>query len=212
MNAIIIVDKQKTVIECSCENYIDEISDKITKKLNIKKNEMIFFYRGKRITQNNKINKFINKDDLIKNRLNIFGFKIKHISKEKLFYNKNRFKEIICPECGEICKIKFDDYKIILYECRNNHKLRNVELENFFETQSIGRSKIKCDNCNNFAKTIEYDELYNCLKCNKYLCIFCKEIHNNKHIIIKCEEKNYICNMHNERYNSYCYKCHQNLC
>ena len=212
MYAIIIVDKEKTVIECSCENYIDDILYKLTKKINIKKNEIIFFYRGKKITQNIKIKKFISKDDLKKSKINIFGYKIKHISKEKLLYNENKFKEIICPECGEICKIKIDNYKIILYECKNNHKLKNIEFEKFFEIQNIGKSKIKCDNCNNFDKTIEYDELYNCLKCNKYLCIFCKEIHNKEHKIIKYEDKNYLCNIHNERYNSYCNKCNKNLC
>ena len=118
MNAIIIFNKEKTVIECSNENYIDDIFNKFIKMINIKKNEIIFFYRGKKITQNIKINKFINKNDLEKNKINIFGFKVKHISKEKLIYNKNKFKEIICPECGEICKIKFDGYKIILYECK----------------------------------------------------------------------------------------------
>ena len=192
MNAIIIFNKEKTVIECSNENYIDDIFNKFIKMINIKKNEIIFFYRGKKITQNIKINKFINKNDLEKNKINIFGFKVKHISKEKLIYNKNKFKEIICPECGEICKIKFDGYKIILYECKNNHNIKNIKLENFFEIQNIGKSKIKCNNCNKFEETIEYDEFYNCLECNKYLCIFCKEIHNKEHSIIKYEDKNYI--------------------
>jgi len=66
MNAIIIFDKEKTVIECSNENYIDDICNKFIKKINIKKNEIIFFYRGRKITQNIKINEFANKDDLKK--------------------------------------------------------------------------------------------------------------------------------------------------
>ena len=124
MNAIIIFDKEKTIIECSYENYIDDICNKFIKKINIKKNEIIFFYRGKKITRNIKINNFVNKEDLKKNKINIFGFKVKHISKEKSLHNKKKLNEIICPECGEICKIKFDDYKIILYECKNNHTLK----------------------------------------------------------------------------------------
>ena len=212
MNTIIIFDKEKTIIECSNEDYIDDICKKFIKKINIKKNEIVFFYRGRKITQNMKINLFINKDDLKKHKINIFGFKVKNVPKEKLLYNRNKFKEIICPECGEICKIKFDSYKIILYECKNNHYINNIELENFFETQNIGKSKIKCDNCNKFEEANEYDELYNCLECHKYLCIFCKEIHNKEHKIVKFGDQNYICNKHNERYISYCKKCNINIC
>ena len=38
MNAIIVFDKEKTVIKCSNENYIDDIYYKFIKKINIKKN------------------------------------------------------------------------------------------------------------------------------------------------------------------------------
>ena len=114
MNAIFIFDKEKTVIECSNDDYIDDICNRFIKKINVKKYEIIFLYNGKKINQNIKINKYINKEDLKNSKINIFCIKIKHISKKKLLYNKNNLKEIICPECGEICKIKFDDYKIFL--------------------------------------------------------------------------------------------------
>ena len=123
MNAIFIFDKEKTVIKCSDGDYFKDICNKFAKKINAKKNEIIFLYRGKQINQNIKINKYINKEDFKNNKIIIFCFK--HISREKL-YHKNRLKEIICPECGETCKIKLDDFKIILYECKNNHKIENI--------------------------------------------------------------------------------------
>ena len=211
MNAIFIFDKEKTVIECSNDDYIDDICNKFIKKINARKNEIIFLYKGKIINQNIKINKYINKKYLKNNKINIFCIKIKYISKKKLLYNKNKLKEIICPQCNEICKIKFDDYKIILFECKNNHKLNSIEFENFIETQNIGKSKVKCNNCNKIEETTKYDEYYICLKCNENLCIFCKEKHDKEHNIIKYEDKNYICNMHIERYISYCNKCNKNL-
>jgi len=106
MNIVFIFDKEQTVIECLYEDYIDEIFNKFIKKINIKKNELIFLYKGKKINQNIQINKYINKEDLKNNKIYIFCIKIKRISKEKLLYNKNKLKEIECPECGEICKIK----------------------------------------------------------------------------------------------------------
>ena len=212
MNAIIIFEKVKTVIECSNDNYIEDICNKFIKKINIKKNEIIFFYKGKKIAHKIKINEFANKDDLKKKKINIFAFKVKHISKEKLLYNINQSKEIVCPECGEICRIKFNGYKIILYDCKNNHYINNIEFENYFETQKLGKSKIKCDNCNKFEEANIFDQLFNCLECHKYLCIFCKEIHNKEHKIVKFGDQNYICNKHNERYISYCKKCNINIC
>lgn len=49
MNAIIIFDKEKTVIECLNEDYIDDICNKFIKKINIQKNGIVFFYRGKKL-------------------------------------------------------------------------------------------------------------------------------------------------------------------
>ena len=34
-----------------------------------------------------------------------------------------------CPECGEICRIKINDYKIKLYECKNKHEIDNISLK-----------------------------------------------------------------------------------
>jgi len=209
MEVIFILDEEKVVIKCSIENYISDICKKFITKKNIKKKEIIFLYKGKKINQNIKINKYINKENLKKNKIYIFCIKIKHIVDEHLLYNIN---EIICPKCGEICKIKFDDYKIMLYECKNNHQLKNIEFENFIKTQNIGKSKIKCSDCDKIEETFKFDEFYNCLKCNKYLCSFCKEIHDKGHNIIKFVDKNYICNMHNERYISYCNKCNKDMC
>ena len=146
MNAVFIFDKEKTFIECSDEENIYTICNKFINKLNINKNEIIFLYKGKKINQNFKINEFINKDDFKNNKINIFYIKNKHISKERLIDKKNVLKEIICPECGEICKIKFNDYKIILYGCKNNHEVK-IEFENFHEIQNIGKSKVKCNIC-----------------------------------------------------------------
>ena len=52
MNAIFIFDKEKTVIECSNDDYINDICYKFIKKINARKNEVIFLYKGKIINQN----------------------------------------------------------------------------------------------------------------------------------------------------------------
>ena len=81
-------------------------------------------------------------------------------------------KEIICPECGENCKLSFKDFKIILSECRNEHKKENIDICDF----------IKYQKNNGIKKSDEYSK------------------------------RNYICDIHNEKFNSYCNKCKKNIC
>ena len=117
---------------------------------------------------------------------------------------KNKLKKLICPTCGENCRIKIKDYKIKLFGCKNNHEINNILLEEFNFTQNLNEFKIRCNNCNNY--------FFKCINCNQNLCYFCKLIHNKEHKIINYEKKDYICNIHNESLISYCNECKTNIC
>ena len=121
-------------------------------------------------------------------------------------------KEIICPKCYENCRIKMNNYKIILYGCKNEHIIKNILLEKFNETQMIDESKIICSNCNNNKSNAYNKEFYKCLKCDLNLCPLCKSIHDKEHKIIDYEKRNYFCNIHNESFFSFCEECNLNLC
>ncbi len=54
--------------------------------------------------------------------------------------------EIICPVCFEDIKLKFEDYNIILYECKNYHDIDSL-FDEFNSYQNIDLSKIICQNC-----------------------------------------------------------------
>ena len=116
--------------------------------------------------------------------------------------NKNeriiQSKDIICPICGELCLINFKDYKIILNNCKNNHE--NIILLNEFEnSQNINENKIICNICSNNNKGKTYNnQFYICGTCNKNICPLCKEKHNKEHKILDYDNKNYICNKHND--------------
>ena len=101
------------------------------------------------------------------------------INKDEIFNSKIQLKskEILCPECGESCKIKLEDFKIKLYECQNGHQNDNINLEQFDETQKIAKSKIKCNICNNIKDPSNNNKLYKCLTCNKNICNQCNENH-----------------------------------
>ena len=63
-------------------------------------------------------------------------------------------KDIICPKCGELCLINYDDYKIKLNNCKNKHE-NIISFNEFESTQNINEDKIICDICkiNNKGKT-----------------------------------------------------------
>ena len=54
-------------------------------------------------------------------------------------------KEVRCPKCQENILIKFDNYNIILYNCKNKHKEENISFNRLVETQKIDLSKIICN-------------------------------------------------------------------
>ena len=105
------------------------------------------------------------------------------------------------------------DYKINLHDCKNGHKIENILLDHFENTQFINTINIKCELCKNADKSNSYNNIfYRCLKCKINLCPICKIKHDKNHKIINYDDKNYICEEHYENYNSYCEKCKKNLC
>jgi len=128
--------------------------------------------------------------------------------------NIKKSKEVICPNCKGNARIKFENYKIKLYECENNHIYKDIQLNEFNKLQSIDESQIICDNCktNNKSETFN-KQFYICNTCNIKLCPMCKSKHDINHYIIDYELKNYFCKFHNgQKYTSYCKNCKLNIC
>ena len=124
-----------------------------------------------------------------------------------------RSKNIICPECGEDIKIKINNYKIDLFECKNNHVIKSLSLNEFEKIQMIDLTKIKCDICkeNNYCNSYN-NKFYKCYECNENICPLCKLKHNENHNILEYDKIHYICNKHNEPYTNYCKNCKKNIC
>ena len=120
-------------------------------------------------------------------------------------------KEIIYPKCNENILIKIDNYKINLFNCKNNHNIDNILLNEY--ENNIDISKIICDNCKINNKSNTYNnEFYRCNICKINLCPLCKSKHNINHKIINYDNKNYICEIHNKEYIKYCNNCKSNIC
>ena len=188
-----------------------DIFNKYANKVQIDINSIFFLYGGNRINEELTLNKLVNSLDI--KEINILVYeKIKTIINEEEGIIKS--KEIICPKCYENCLIKIKDYRIELYNCKKGHINNNILLDEFENTQKLNISKIICNDCNNTNKSKTHkNEFYKCLTCNKDICPLCRSKHNNNgHEIINYDKKNYICNIHNDSFNSYCEQCKINLC
>ena len=121
-------------------------------------------------------------------------------------------KNVICPECGEDIRIKIENYKIRLYGCKNGHEIKDIIIEEYENIQGIDISKIKCNKCENNKSNTYNNEFYRCIKCKINICPLCKSKHDKNHDIINYENKNYICENHNEVLMKYCNDCKKNIC
>ena len=76
-------------------------------------------------------------------------------------------KEVRYPKCQENILIKFDNYNITLYNCKNKHKEENISFNRFVEIQKIDLSKIICNSCKERNKSnVSNNEFYKCITCN----------------------------------------------
>lgn len=187
--------------------------DLICKKLSTKLggfniNELIFIYNGEIVNLNSKINEIANSTDINRGILSILVDDKNSIKREGLIPSK----EIICKLCGEQCRFNLKDFKINLYQCKNGHNINNIFLDNYFSTQMINQSKIKCHHCSNNKFNSYNNQFYKCLTCNQNLCPICSSIHNKGHNVISYDNKNYICSKHNDSFDSYCEQCNLNIC
>ena len=148
-----IYEGKKSVIQCNLKDKMKDICNKYISKMRINVNNIYFLYGGKIIEEELRLEEVLNNDDKERNKMSI----IVNINKRNVINKIKKSKEIICPECGECIKIKIEDYRIILYECKNNHRIEDILLEQFEKMQEIDESKIKCNNCKERNKSNTYN-------------------------------------------------------
>ena len=204
----------ETIIQCKKEDKMKDICNRYLSKIEILDiNSLIFLYGGEKINLNLTVGELANSTNINRNEMNILVCEIQKSTINDDKNLKNKSKEIICPKCYENCKIQIKDYKIKLFDCKNDHELNNLSFEEFNNSQFINESIITCNNCNNINKNKTYNkQFFKCITCNNNLCPLCKSIYNDTHKVIDYDKKNYICNIHNDSYISYCNKCKINLC
>ena len=201
-----------TNIQAKLDDPFQDVINKFMQKSLVQPGSINFLANGKVINPNESVESHMSNLNKENNKM-----KISVTMTENEDQNKEeviiKSKDIICPQCKEPCRITTENYKIKLYECINGHNVENIKFIDFDNTQNINASQIKCDNCKFKNKgNCPNDEFYRCMNCKLNLCLLCKPNHDPRHDIIKYEQRNFLCQIHNEPLIKYCIKCRKNIC
>jgi len=188
--------------------YMKDIIKRYIVKIDKDIKDVYFICNGNKINEELKLEEINNKENEIKILVNDINDKNANNKEEIL----NQNKDIICPECGNICIIDINDYKIMLDKCINNHSTENILLDEYNGLQKVNKLNVVCSECNKNKNEIYKNKLYKCCSCKANICPLCKSKHNKDHILIDYELKNYLCKTHGEVYIFYCKECNMNLC
>ena len=202
----------QTLIQANLNDSFNSIIQKYVNKTKLDINNIYFVSDCKKISNNEKVKNIMNQTEKSIKRKIILVLSINStINNDNI--NMIKSKDIICPICKEICIYEIKDHKIKLYGCKNGHEIDNIKLDEFNNNQNIDISQIICDKCKNNSKANTFNnEFFICHECKMNLCPLCKSIHNKTHTIINYDNKNYICNKHNEFFVKYCEDCKIDLC
>ena len=193
-----------TKIGVYSQDSLQSAVNKFIEKENLDSKLLEFSFNNKEINLDEKVEKLIN--DLNDDDQNILiQVKLKNNDNN---INQKEIYEIKCPKCSEPCRIKIENYLIKLYQCKNGHRIENIELDEFTKIQNQILMR-KCKVCNQ-DKPIQ--ELYRCINCKIDLCKDCKTDHGKNHEILDYNQKKFICESHKNPYSNYCFTCKLNIC
>ena len=202
--------EEKTIIEANKSDKFQDIINKFIQKFSLDPTSLYFIVNDKKINPELTIESLMNQLNRVKNNLKVYVKLIKDNNTE----NENiiKSKNIICPVCNELCRIKIDNYRIKLYGCNNKHVINDIKLKDFQNLQKINLSDIICGTCKINNKGNYSNLFYKCLKCNYNLCSSCMNNHELKHEKIDYEVKDFICQKHIRYFSKFCQTCNINMC
>ena len=201
------LDQKIKVIQAKPDDLFQTVIDKYITESSLNPDSTFFLVNGTQLKPNKTVESQMNSMNKENKKLNVLVSCIDDIN-----ILSTKSKDIICPICHEPCRIGINNYKLDLFGCINNHKSIKT-IKNFPDSQKINLSKIICDQCKIKNKgDSPNNEFYICLTCKQNICIGCKTRHNSNHNIINYDQKNYICQKHNEHVIKFCKNCNINIC
>ena len=198
------------VIQCGDSSLMKDVCQLFAKKADIDIKSVFFIYGGNQLDQEKSFITQANSSDKERKRMTII---VTPSLPEEEDTSKIKAKQVICPTCGENARITINNFKVNLFACKNGHEINNLFLNEYVLTPEIDQSKIKCGDCKECDKGKAFNnQFFSCLSCKKNLCPLCNSKHDKSHKIINYDDKNFICDIHNELFNSFCETCQKDIC
>ena len=195
-------DKTYDVV-CSAKEDLNSMFKKFIKMLNNESQveEYSFYYEGQKLKED-KNKKTIEKNDLIGDK-----------NKITIKVQKN-LKILKCPNCNyNDCILILKNNKVTFYGCEHKHTSTTI-YDKYKKSQIMIPSDIRCcvNGCNHDQENDKSD-FYYCLTCSNMLgttksyCTKCISVHDEDHIKVNFEKKNYYCKDHFQKFIKYCFDC-----
>ena len=204
-------NQQITIIQAQQNEQFKNVINSYSQKTLLNPDTLYFLSNGQQINKENTVESYMNQINKQNNKLIVLVNLIEEGNNTEQVFAKS--KGLICPICQETCGINLKKYKLSLFGCVNQHKVGDIKIKDFLNTQKINILNIICEKCRikNKGNSFNY-EFYRCLTCKKNLCILCKTNHEMNHKIINYDDKGYLCQNHSEPFIKYCKNCRLNLC
>ena len=200
------------VIECDDNDKFKIIIDKFFNKICETRRNIYLLYNGVIINEELPFYKCLNNTDKIGKFMKVIVYESQDSDSDKPKIIKSKY--IICPKCKENAYLSINNFKISIFGCIFGHETNEIKINEFEKTQFIDLTKIKCFNCHKSKYESSDNNFFKCNLCKKNLCSTCKEYHESTHkdYIKFDEEKQFYCEIHNDKYIDYCTDCKKDIC
>ena len=170
------INGNKIIIQCNPDDQMKNIYEKFTKKVFIDINSIYFLYSSNKVNYDLTCFQKPNSADKIRNQINVLVY-----SNENNKCPDNLIsKDIICPKCKETSKLKLNDYKVCLYDCKHKYITNDISLDEHENIQDI--SNVICDEYKNITISKSFENtFYKCFNCDINLCPLYKAKHDKLH-------------------------------
>ena len=184
---------------CAEKDEMNVMFSKFTNKLNDGSdiNHYIYYYEG---------NKLEHKSTIEKNKY------IGHKKDIKITVTK-KTRIVKCPRCVcNDCIINLDNCLATFYGCKYNDHTYTSTYDEYINIQKIDGSELRCfeNGCSHNQQNYLLG-FYKCLTCTNIVGTsqyFCKEhdtSHDEGHIRVKYDKKNYYCERHSKKFIKFCF-------
>ena len=118
-------------MQCTKGEKLKDIMERLSNKIDVSKENIYGLYNGKILDEEMKEEQ-IRKDENNKRIILIYDYDKSSVVNNNII----KSNEVICARCNENCLIKIKDYKIILYNCKDNHET-TLSMNEYEESQKI---------------------------------------------------------------------------